>query len=126
MHFDKEYLEKAVKEGIDRNIICFDGEAKVGEFTYKLFEIMTVCMLKNKCFEHDELKYVVSPVLPIDYEEKFHQATGYFYDIEIFHGHDFTDFLLNVEGEHRTSLAPQDIKLVIGIGKNGNVILGSY
>lgn len=112
-----KFLKNRVKEGNDNNIICFDQDASTDcIITKKLINIMQVCLWR---YYKDNLKYIFSGV-PTKIEVP---DNGEMFEFHLGDDFDFTSYFTN---ELKGSIPSMDNWLIVGIGQNGEVILGSY
>ena len=103
-------------EGIERNILCYDSDAKVGQFTRRLVTLMKTVAYRNSLGNLNEL------LVPINISTIFYRL---FNDLEVNvkYKNGLTKEFFKKEN---VALAIDDKNLVVGITDLGKVILGSF
>ncbi len=103
-------FEKLMEKGLINNVLCYDDDAQPKEFTWHLYCVMCTVMVK---IFHDEL-------INIYIESDIDDTTNTRYvKCEI---QDGLTKLFSIDKD--AVIYPPKTRIVLGVGKNGNVILG--
>jgi hypothetical protein len=117
-------IDLAMGRACDNNCLCYNENAPDGELSYRLLDTMLANLLKpisntGESLEGDELQYIYcepSVRFPVGWER-----WGY-HNCEIRFVDDLTIKYLQLDGY----LAAFKKNIVLGVGKQGKVILGCY
>lgn len=125
---DRPLTEEDIENGVERNMVCFDNDAKSGELTDRLLNIMKDVAFDNQDANNPYTGYHfwVGDICNINMAG-YSEYHGEHYDITV-------DNRLGPDGELvkyyledcGATLATGDKSLVVMFCNNGEVLLGSY
>jgi hypothetical protein len=119
-------IETLIKFGVENNLVVFDGEDP-GQFSRKLVYLMKRHMYDNY---NDNLNIILVPENDCFYDLTYNCGV-YFWENTNFtiDGVVLTPITMNMTKYYSSisDMFPRDTKnIVLGIGKNENVIIGAY
>lgn len=125
---ERPLTEEDIWNGVDRNIVCFDDDAKPGELTDRLLNIMKDVAFDNQDCHNPYTGYHfwVGDICNVNMTG-YSEYHGEHYDITV-------DKRLGLDGELvkyflnecKATMVKNDTSLVVMFLNNGEVLLGSY